>query len=81
MAVPIVAQTYQIRKQQKQLASEIMLLKDRCMRVGLVLTSHSLELATKAVGWEIAALLQDEWPELVMENVPDIQEKVYYEIS
>ena len=40
------------------LAHEIVDLKARCMRAGLIKTAHALEPATQAIGWEMAEILE-----------------------
>jgi hypothetical protein len=41
-----------------EIASAVMLLKHRCMQLGLFKTMHALEGATKAVGWELAEQIE-----------------------
>jgi hypothetical protein len=41
-----------------EIASAIMLLKHRAGQLGLFKTMHALEPATKAVGWELAEMIE-----------------------
>ena len=50
------------------LAHEIVDLKARCMRAGLIKTAHALEPATQAIGWEMAEILQGERPDCLVEH-------------
>jgi hypothetical protein len=45
-------------KEQRAFASKVALLKEEAMRIGLVVTAHSLEAAVKQVGWELAELIE-----------------------
>lgn len=45
-------------KEASQLAHEIVDLKHKCMKAGLIKTAHALEPATQAIGWEMAEILE-----------------------
>lgn len=64
MGKPIVELTPDVRKAQRQLASDVMMMKDRLFRAGLVLTAQEMEAVTKKIGWEIAAMEDGTWPNL-----------------
>jgi hypothetical protein len=46
----------------KQFASDLMLMKYRAMELGLFKTAHALEPGTRAVGWEIAEIMDNKHP-------------------
>lgn len=62
MAVNPVPNTPATKEYRRQLASEIALMKERLVRIGLIQTGHQLERAVRLVGYEIAAIESGNWP-------------------
>lgn len=45
------------RNDMDKLAFDLAIIKEKAMRIGMVKTSHALETAVRAVGWEMAEIL------------------------
>ncbi len=52
-------------QKRRRLCIELQAFKERCFREGLYLTGHAMDVATKQVGYEVAALEQGKKPEQV----------------